>query len=105
MTDLTDPRILFAAERTLLAWIRTGLAIMGGGFAVIHIGMTLWGGVILIVIGAAMNLIGAFEYAEISRRLRAGDQRVPARPIQMATGVAVLIALGGIAGIVYLLSR
>ena len=24
-----DPRIHFAAERTLLAWIRTGLAMMG----------------------------------------------------------------------------
>ncbi|MBC7397844.1 MAG: DUF202 domain-containing protein, partial [Bdellovibrionales bacterium] len=27
-----DPRIRFAAERTLLAWIRTGLSMMGFGF-------------------------------------------------------------------------
>src|SRR5262249_20443151 len=27
-----DPRVRFAAERTLLAWIRTGLALMGFGF-------------------------------------------------------------------------
>ena len=31
----TDPRVLFAAERTLLAWVRTGLALMGFGFLVI----------------------------------------------------------------------
>jgi putative membrane protein len=29
-----DPRITFAAERTALAWVRTGLALMGFGFVV-----------------------------------------------------------------------
>ena len=29
-----DPRVFFAAERTLLAWIRTSLALMGIGFMV-----------------------------------------------------------------------
>ena len=29
-----DPRVFFAAERTFLAWIRTGLALMGFGFVV-----------------------------------------------------------------------
>jgi hypothetical protein len=31
---LTDPRVYFAAERTLLAWLRTGIAIMAFGFVV-----------------------------------------------------------------------
>ena len=33
-----DPRIYFAAERTLLAWIRTGVALMGFGFAISRFG-------------------------------------------------------------------
>jgi uncharacterized membrane protein YidH (DUF202 family) len=32
--DALDPRVYFAAERTLLAWVRTGLALMGFGFVV-----------------------------------------------------------------------
>lgn len=38
-----DPRIYFAAERTLLAWVRTGISIQGVGFLVAKFGMFLWG--------------------------------------------------------------
>src|SRR5262245_45854784 len=36
-----DPRVRFAAERTLLAWVRTGLALMGFGFVVARFGLFL----------------------------------------------------------------
>ena len=36
-----DPRVYFAAERTFLAWIRTGLGLMGVGFAVARFGLFL----------------------------------------------------------------
>ena len=36
-----DPRVRFAAERTLLAWLRTGLALMGFGFVVARFGLFL----------------------------------------------------------------
>jgi len=40
-TEATDPRIYFAAERTLLAWLRTGIAITGLGFLVARFGLFL----------------------------------------------------------------
>ena len=103
MIDPSDPRILFAAERTLLAWIRTGLAIMGFGFALAHLNIAHIGGIALVLLGAALNLAGAFEYASISKRLRSGDATVPERPIQIATAVAVLLAIAGIVGVIWLL--
>lgn len=38
---MSDPRVFFAAERTLLAWIRTGLTIIGFGFVVARFGLFL----------------------------------------------------------------
>ena len=37
----SDPRVFFAGERTLLAWVRTGLTIMGFGFVVARFGLFL----------------------------------------------------------------
>jgi putative membrane protein len=37
----SDPRVFFAAERTLLAWLRTGLTIIGLGFVVARFGLFL----------------------------------------------------------------
>lgn len=38
-TPDSDPRVFFAAERTLLAWIRTGLTIIAIGFMVAKFGL------------------------------------------------------------------
>ena len=70
-----DPRVYFAAERTFLAWIRTGLGLMGVGFAVARFGLFLrqmqsgeshlpvhstgvsvWSGVALVTLGVIVNL-------------------------------------------------
>ncbi|MDO9192925.1 MAG: DUF202 domain-containing protein [Undibacterium sp.] len=37
----SDPRVFFAAERTLLAWLRTGLSIIALGFVVSRFGLFL----------------------------------------------------------------
>ncbi|MGZ8270945.1 MAG: YidH family protein [Methylophilus sp.] len=37
----SDPRVFFAAERTLLAWLRTGLTIMAIGFVISRFGLFL----------------------------------------------------------------
>jgi putative membrane protein len=38
---LRDPRVFFAAERTLLAWLRTGLTVIVVGFVVARFGLFL----------------------------------------------------------------
>lgn len=39
--NLSDPRIYLAAERTLLAWVRTGITIMALGFVISRFGLFL----------------------------------------------------------------
>ena len=41
MSDLNDPRVLFGAERTLLAWNRTSISLMAFGFVVDRFGLFL----------------------------------------------------------------
>jgi len=41
MSALNDPRVLFAAERTLLAWNRTSISIMAFGFVIERFGLFL----------------------------------------------------------------
>ena len=41
MSDLNDPRVFFVAERTLMAWNRTGLTLMAFGFVLERFGLFL----------------------------------------------------------------
>lgn len=111
-----------AAERTLLAWIRTGLAMMGFGFvvarfglflkelsmahgtaAIQHSGLSLWFGTVLIVVGVAVNGIGGWRHLRLVRELNGGG--VPgSRSGLHAVSVAMMVALVGLAMAIYLIS-
>lgn len=58
----SDPRVFFASERTLLAWIRTGIAIVGLGFLVSRFGLFLH---LLSVQNAATPSPAASGYAHV----------------------------------------
>ena len=117
-----DPRVRFAAERTLLAWMRTGLALMGFGFVVARFGLflreiaaadhvaahqhstgwSLWIGTALIGLGVAVSLLASFEYYRFVRLSKQGRTYMP-RTALLAVVVAVILALLGIVMALYLI--
>ncbi len=116
-----DPRIYFAAERTLLAWIRTGMTLMGLGFVVARFGLFLrqiaalqglslppvggsrWFGAGLIVSGVVVTAGAMILHLKTVRRLERGEPYV-GRPAWLAVSTAALLATGGIVLTVFLLS-
>jgi putative membrane protein len=86
MSTEHDPRVYFAAERTLLAWLRTGMAVIGLGFVVARFGLflrialgesvtTAWRvestliGVALVILGSLAVASAAWKHRQFCRTL------------------------------------
>jgi putative membrane protein len=109
MSYSADPRVLFAAERTLLAWQRSAIALMGFGFVVERFGLflqlvahqplsgsqrgfSLGLGVLLLLLGAAVALISARQFRQVAKSL---DPAVvpPGYWTHVGVGLNIIIAV------------
>ncbi|MEN3307266.1 MAG: putative rane protein [Micromonosporaceae bacterium] len=95
-----DYRYSLANERTFLAWIRTGLALLGGGLAVAgflptlrvpHLREAIAVG--LMLLGAAVTLRAVDHWARCERAMRLG-QPLPAS--RFPAVLALIVSLGAV---------
>ena len=111
-----------AAERTFLAWIRTGLALMGFGFVVARFGLflkqiealramephegtglSLWFGTALIAAGVILNILAGSRHLKLVRQLD-GEETPRSDHTRWAAALAFFLAAVGLAMAIYFIS-
>jgi putative membrane protein len=104
MSDLNDPRVLFAAERTLLAWNRTVAGLIALGFFIDRASLmtapvvpdrelAAWVGIGFVLLGVVLNFVSIVHYRRALESLRPVEippRYSPNMAIVPSAGVAVL---------------
>ena len=121
MSELNDPRVLFAAERTLLAWTRTSLTFMAFGFVIERFGLfvhmllqgkgevlqrsaSFWIGLLFIALGALSALAAIGQFRKVVVTLKPIEIPQGYR-INLGVFTNVVVALLGALLIVYLVAQ
>jgi inner membrane protein YidH len=81
MSELNDPRVLFAAERTLLAWNRTASGLIALGFFIDRAALMAEGGgvfataigIAFLILGVALNILSVVQYRRSLATLRPAE--------------------------------
>ncbi len=99
--DTPDYRFSLANERTFLAWVRTSLAMMAAGIAVVQFvpGLTVIRhalGLMLITLGGVLAAISYQHWEHNERAMRLGEQ-LPRSPVPRL--VAVVLTLAALAAL------
>ncbi len=111
--DEPDPRFSLANERTALAWMRTALALVGGGVAIVSLSslstLPAWAalvGAAACIGGAALAVRAVRAWAKIERALRLRQPLpAPGALVALAGGVVVLGLLTLVLAFVELVRR
>ena len=111
MSELNDPRVLFAAERTLLAWNRTASALIALGFFIDRAALMSEGGGIFataiglafVFLGVALNILSVVQYRRGIATLRPPE--IPPRYwLNLAVISSLAVAFLGALLALYILS-
>jgi putative membrane protein len=121
MSYLDDPRVFFAAERTLLAWVRTGITVCTLGFVVAKFAVFLAFvarhevpatghhaageviGLLLVLLGSACCLGAAVQFRRFTNTLT-GDEVPPRWSAAWPPLLATTIAAAGLGLAFYLIA-
>lgn len=113
--------VYFAAERTLMAWIRAALGLMALGFVIDRFGLVLrqflpgspaalgspsfsfWAGALLVTSGALMATVGGIRYLRYTIRYHRDCDTDPGKGLEPALFFIVLVAIAGVVIVAYLL--
>lgn len=111
LSNLDDPRVLFAAERTLLAWSRTTAGLMALGFLIDRSvffagepavrGPAFWIGIAFVMLGVLLSATSVVQFERSVATLRP-PEIPPGYWVHLSAFLSAAIGLLGVALAVYM---